>query len=149
MESGGIGPSFLTSALDGYGWLASRLCRIAIGERASGIHCIGGWVGPRAGLGAVEERNILPYRQSNPGRPARSPSLYRLNYPGSLYGANSFSHSILFDPVPWSASKKLVIQCDYPVEAETIDRVAENEMSQFCRPRKGKVLKKMKHSETS
>jgi hypothetical protein len=29
---------------------------------------------------------------------------------------------------------KLIIQCDYPVEAETMNRVAENEMSQFCCP---------------
>jgi hypothetical protein len=41
-------------------------------------------VGPRDGLDAVEERKILPCRESNPGRPARSPSLYRLNHPDSL-----------------------------------------------------------------
>jgi hypothetical protein len=35
-------------------------------------------VGPRAGLGVVEERKILAYRESNTGRPAHSPSLYRL-----------------------------------------------------------------------
>jgi hypothetical protein len=34
-------------------------------------HWIGGWVGPRVGLDAVEKRKILPYRESNPGRPAR------------------------------------------------------------------------------
>jgi hypothetical protein len=37
----------------------------------------GGWVGPRVGLDAVK-RKILHCRESNPGRPARSPSLYRL-----------------------------------------------------------------------
>jgi hypothetical protein len=36
-------------------------------ERAPGIHCIGGWVGPRAGLDAVVRRKISsPYRNSNP-----------------------------------------------------------------------------------
>jgi hypothetical protein len=47
-----------------------------------GTHCIAGWVGPRAGLEAVE-RKILHCREWNPGRPAGSPSLYRLSYPGS------------------------------------------------------------------
>jgi hypothetical protein len=28
-------------------------------ERAPGTHCIGGWVGPRAGLDAVENRKFL------------------------------------------------------------------------------------------
>jgi hypothetical protein len=38
-------------------------------------------VGPTAGLQAVEYRkNSLPCRESNPRRPRRSPSLYRLNY---------------------------------------------------------------------
>jgi hypothetical protein len=42
-------------------------------------------VGARAGLDAGETRRILcPYRESNPGRPARSPSLYRLSSPGLL-----------------------------------------------------------------
>jgi hypothetical protein len=41
-------------------------------------------VGPRAGLDAVESRNIsCPFRKSNPGRPARIPPLHRVSYPGS------------------------------------------------------------------
>jgi hypothetical protein len=52
------------------------------GDRASSIHLIGGWVDPRAGLVAVEERKITcPCRESNPDRPVRSRSLYRLSYP--------------------------------------------------------------------
>jgi hypothetical protein len=43
----GIAPPFLTSALDGGGCLAGRLCRLTPGETASGIHCVGGLVGPR------------------------------------------------------------------------------------------------------
>jgi hypothetical protein len=58
--SGGIAPPFLTSALDGGEWSASRL----------GTHCIGGWVGPRAGLDAVKKRKILYSPESNPGRPS-------------------------------------------------------------------------------
>jgi hypothetical protein len=43
-------------------------------------------VGPRAGLDAVEQIKIsFPCRESNPGRPTYSPSLYRLS---RLYGKN-------------------------------------------------------------
>jgi hypothetical protein len=42
----------------------------------------GGWAGPRASLEAVEKRKILHCRESNPGAPACSQSLYRLSYPG-------------------------------------------------------------------
>jgi hypothetical protein len=38
-----------------------------------GIHWIGGWVGPRAGLDAMEKgKNPCPCRESNPSRPVRS-----------------------------------------------------------------------------
>jgi hypothetical protein len=40
-------------------------------------------VGTRAGLYAREKRSC-PYRESNPGRSGRSPSLHRLSQPGSL-----------------------------------------------------------------
>jgi hypothetical protein len=45
-------------------------------------------VGPRTGLDAVERRKILPVPELELrpfGRPARSQSLYRLHYPGSLF----------------------------------------------------------------
>jgi hypothetical protein len=45
---------FLTSALVGGEWSASRPGRFTSGERAPGTHWIGGWVGPRAGLDEVE-----------------------------------------------------------------------------------------------
>jgi hypothetical protein len=47
------------------------------GERATGTHFIGGWVGPRAGLDAETRGRILcPCRGSKPGRPVRSQTLY-------------------------------------------------------------------------
>jgi hypothetical protein len=42
--------SFLTSALDGGEWSASRPGSVFPRERAVGTHCTGGWVGLRAGL---------------------------------------------------------------------------------------------------
>jgi hypothetical protein len=57
------------------------------GERAPGTHYVGGWVGLRAGLDAVEERNnYCPYGESNPDLQPRSLSLYRQSYPGSCGG---------------------------------------------------------------
>jgi hypothetical protein len=83
MGSGGIAPPFLTSALDGWEWSASRTGRFTPGETASGTHWIESWVDPRAGLDAVEKRIILPYQESISGFPAGNLSLYRLSYPGS------------------------------------------------------------------
>jgi hypothetical protein len=58
--------------------------RFTPGERTSGTHWIGGWVGPRAGLDARARRKILcPCRGSKPDRPARSQTLYCLSYSGS------------------------------------------------------------------
>jgi hypothetical protein len=50
---------FLTLALVGGEWSASRPCRFTARERAPGIHGIGGWVQPRATLGNVEKRKFL------------------------------------------------------------------------------------------
>jgi hypothetical protein len=49
---------FLTSGLVRGELSASRPCRFTPGERAPDTHCIGGWVGPRAGLDDVEMRNV-------------------------------------------------------------------------------------------
>jgi hypothetical protein len=52
-------------------------------------------VGPRVGLDDVEKRKIVHCRESNPGRPARSPSLYRLSYPHTLFvKSNSLSGTL-------------------------------------------------------
>jgi hypothetical protein len=45
---------FLNSAQYGGEWLASRPGRFTPGDRDPGTHWIGGWVGPRGDLGAVE-----------------------------------------------------------------------------------------------
>jgi hypothetical protein len=74
--------AFLTSALDGGEWSASRPGRFIPRERAPGTPWIGGcWVGVRAGQDAVVERYISShYRDSNPDHPALSPALYRLHF---------------------------------------------------------------------
>jgi hypothetical protein len=48
-------------------------------------HWIWGWVGPRTDLDTMEERKILTMPGIEPGRPAHSPSLYRLSYPCSSW----------------------------------------------------------------
>jgi hypothetical protein len=71
---------FFTSVLVGGVWSASRPGRFILGT-----HCIGSWVGPRAGLDDVEKRKFLTLpglKRLLLGRPARSQSLYRLRYPG-------------------------------------------------------------------
>jgi hypothetical protein len=47
---------FLTSALAGGEWSASRLCRFNPGERAHGTHWTWGSVGPKAGLDDLEKQ---------------------------------------------------------------------------------------------
>jgi hypothetical protein len=74
---------FLTSALVGGEWSASRPGIFTFGERAPGIHWIEGWVDPRADLDDVEKRKFLPLpglELRTLGRPAHSQSLYRLRY---------------------------------------------------------------------
>jgi hypothetical protein len=57
----------LTSALDGGEWSASHRGRFTSREIAPGIHWIGSWVGPRAGVDVVVKRKIpSPRRDSNP-----------------------------------------------------------------------------------
>jgi hypothetical protein len=67
--------SFAISALDGGEWSASRPGRaFTPGERTSGTHCTGGWVGPRAGLDT--EARGKPFglcRESNLDRPVVQP----------------------------------------------------------------------------
>jgi hypothetical protein len=76
---------FLTSALAGGEWSASRPGRLTQEEGAPGAHRIGGWVGSRACLDAVEGSKILPLaglKFPSLGHSARSQSEHRLSYPG-------------------------------------------------------------------
>jgi hypothetical protein len=57
-----------------------------------GTHWIGGWVGPRVGLGAVEKNKIFHSWESNPSHPAHSPSLYQLIYPGSIINTHAIHY---------------------------------------------------------
>jgi ribosome modulation factor len=60
--NGGVDGSihiFLTSALIGGKWSASRLCPFTPEKRAPGTYWIGGWVDPRTGLDDVEKRKFL------------------------------------------------------------------------------------------
>jgi hypothetical protein len=62
------------------------LAAFVSGEIAPGIHWIRVWASLKAGLYAVEERQIsFPYRESNPPCPARSRSVYGLSYRHSLH----------------------------------------------------------------
>jgi hypothetical protein len=66
--SGDIAPPFLTSALDGEAWSASRPYRFGPGDRVASTHCVRGWVGSRTGLDAMEQKKVL----SLPGLEPRS-----------------------------------------------------------------------------
>jgi hypothetical protein len=64
-------------------WSASRPSHFTPWERAPSTHWIGGLVEPTAGLDDIEKRKLftLPGLElRHLGRPARSPSLYRLRY---------------------------------------------------------------------
>jgi hypothetical protein len=79
--SGGIIPPFLTPALGGGKWSASRPPTLNPGERIS-RYILNRWLG--GFLDAMRKRKISCFcRYWNPGKPARSQSLFRLSYPGS------------------------------------------------------------------
>jgi hypothetical protein len=80
--SGGIAQLFLNFGTRRGLWSASRPGRLYPRERP-GTHCTGGWVGPGAGLDGCEKSRPTGFR--SPDLPARSESLYRLSYRGSMY----------------------------------------------------------------
>jgi hypothetical protein len=67
---------FLTSALAGGEWSASRSGRFTPGERAPDTHRIGVWVDPRAGLDDVEK---ILYSDSNSDPSVFQPAVSRYN----------------------------------------------------------------------
>jgi hypothetical protein len=82
---------FLTSALVGDEWSVSRPGRFTPGERGLVAHWIGGSVGSKANLDDVDKIRFLTLSGleiRSLGRPARTQSLYRLRYPGSLLTHN-------------------------------------------------------------
>jgi hypothetical protein len=103
---------FLTSAIVGGEWSASRPCRFTPMERAPGTHWTGGWVGLRTSLDDMERRKILsPTGTRTPSSrpPASSHSLYRLSYLGScLYDGN--------------LSELLVVVCSFENEHSFVGR---------------------------
>ena len=64
-----------------WGWVFNATPRPLYLRRRPGIHCIGGWVGPRTGLDGCGNSRPLHGNRS-PDRPVRSESMYRLSYPG-------------------------------------------------------------------
>jgi hypothetical protein len=50
--------SLLILALDGVSGQLHDQATLSPGKRVPGTHCIGGWLGPRAGLHILEKRKI-------------------------------------------------------------------------------------------
>jgi hypothetical protein len=78
--SGRISQPFLTSSLHVGEWLISPSDRFVPEEIIPDTHCIRGWVAHRLALYTMEKKKSCPCLESNPGRLARSPSLYWLIY---------------------------------------------------------------------
>jgi hypothetical protein len=56
---------FLTSAVVGSEWSASRPGHFTTAERNRVTHLTGGWVGPEIGLNDMERRKSYPYQDSS------------------------------------------------------------------------------------
>ena len=65
------------------GWEINATPRPLYPRGRPGTHCIGGWVGPKAGLDGCGKSPHTGIR--TPDRTIRSESLYRLSYPGLTY----------------------------------------------------------------
>lgn len=80
---GGTAPPNLATVINVGKCPSSRSFHFTPWGNSPNTYYIEGFVGPRAGLHAVEKINLsCLYRGSSPGRPVRIPSLYRLTYPG-------------------------------------------------------------------
>jgi hypothetical protein len=68
-----LAPPFFTSALDASEWSASRPDPFTCGEKAPGVHWIGGWVGLTAGLDATENKKLTLLPGIEPGPSSSQP----------------------------------------------------------------------------
>ena len=64
-----------------WGWVVKATPWPLYPRETPGTHCIGGWVGHKAGLDGCE-KNLTSTGIRSPDRPARSESLHRLSYTG-------------------------------------------------------------------
>ena len=93
--------SSMTTALEGGVWAAARPGLFYPRERP-GIHCTGGWVGPRAGL---DGRKILPHRDSISEPSSPKPVAIPTELPGphgrqdaeKLNNCDSFQHVMFLE----------------------------------------------------
>jgi hypothetical protein len=97
--------AFLTSAVDGGEWSASRPGCFTPRERAPGTHWIGGWVGSSAGLDAVKRHISSPRRESNPRTPIVQPVAHNFVYFKFFGGETGRQKTSLYYP--------RVLQCEY------------------------------------
>jgi len=65
------------------GWVVNAKPRPLYPPEGPGTHCIGGWMGPRAGLDGAE--NLTPTGIRSPDRLARSESLTSTSHTPALY----------------------------------------------------------------
>jgi hypothetical protein len=124
---------FLTSALDGREWSASRHSRFIPKEIAPDTHWIGGWVGPRAALDAVVKRKITkPCRDSNPR--TIQPVAQRYNTELSRLSAKlnvnvCAPQSLVLNKIAPTSHSNLIQICDAVCEMKFGYRVGSNH---FC-----------------
>jgi hypothetical protein len=92
---------FLTSALVGAKWSASRSCRYTPWERAPSSRFMGGWVDTKPVLNDTDNwkfLNLLGLELQTKGGPARSQSPYRLRYRASYckWKITPFNAALIF-----------------------------------------------------
>jgi hypothetical protein len=105
--------AFLTLALDGGEWSASRPGRFTPWGNASGTHWIGGWVGPKAGLDAVVKRKIpSPCQDWNPQTSSPLPRAISLSYPSSHHHHHHHHHVnsvVVLGMTVWRSINKVTV----------------------------------------
>jgi hypothetical protein len=85
-----------------WGWAVSVTPRprFTPGERTSGTHCTGVWVGLRAGLDTKARGKILSplpgIESRSSGRPVRNQTLYWLSYSGPCYTSTKYILSVQY-----------------------------------------------------